>query len=307
MRVALTGASGFVGKAVLPLLIAAGHEVSALYRKSPTADFDGVRVVLGDLTDQRALQELTMGADVVLHIAGAVSAKNAAAFHSVNTDGTVAVAHAAIAGGVKRFVYLSSMVVQKPTISAYAASKHAAEEALKKLGREIDVLILRPSAVYGPRDLATLPLLKQLLAPVALLPGRSTGRFALVHVEDLAAVCVSAVETDVTGLREIDDLSGGYGWSDLINVTRAAFNRPRLAITVPYGVAMAIGLVSSAFARLTGTTAMLTVEKVREMYYPTWLTREENWQRANPVQLAKGLPDTVRWYQAQGLLPLTKH
>lgn len=303
LRVALTGASGFVGRHVVSQLLARGHVVRALYRTAPPAPATGTTVVIGDLADANALAELVSDCDVVLHVAGAISARDDAGFHAVNVEGTRAVVKAAVAAHVRRLVHVSSLAARQPSLSPYAASKRRGEDVVVEAASKLSTLILRPCAIYGPGDGATLPLLKQLMSRFALLPGRPHQRFSLLQVEDFARVCVAAVEAVDEGIREVDDLSGGHGWDDLVALTRAAFGRPERRFFVPYACAYGLGAVSSVFTRIVGTRAMLTTGKVREMYQADWVVRGENWPRANPVMLAEGLIETIRWHQERGELP----
>ncbi len=304
LAIAVTGATGFVGKAVLPHLLAAGHDLRVLVRDPAKHDLPPtVKIVQGGLDDASALFELVAGADVVLHMAGAISAVNRAGFFLTNKTGTGALAMAAQAGGVKRFVLLSSLAARRPEISAYAASKRAAEDVVAGVAKMMQVLVLRPAAVYGPRDTATLPLLKALMARIAILPGRPFNRFSLIHVEDLAQICVHAVASSVTGTREVDDASGGHTWRELADITKANFNRPARLFFIPFAVALVIGALGSFFTLLFRRPMMVSFDKMRELYEPTWLIEGENWPREHPFSLLDGLPETIRWYQANGMLP----
>jgi nucleoside-diphosphate-sugar epimerase len=307
MRVALTGASGFVGGAVLPRLLAGGHQVRLLMRAPPDSPTpEGVTLVRGDLLSRDALFELVTGVDCVVHVAGAVKARSKKQFMQVNAVATAALAEAAISAGVKRFVHVSSLAARSPEVSAYAASKRAAEEELLLLRHNISTLIIRPAAVYGPGDKATLPLLRGLLSKVALLPGWSSARFSMIHVDDLAAVIAEAADSALTGMREVDDLSGGHDWAEITRIVKVNFGRPGLAMHIPYGIALAAGAAASTLGFFTRHGFVFGMGKVREMYEPSWLVEGENWPRGNPVSLLDGLPQTIRWNQDRGLLPHRK-
>lgn len=306
-RIALTGATGFVGHAAVRVLAARGHELSILARDP--ARLDGAikaRVVKGDLFNKTALAELVAGCDGVLHLAGAIKARGGEGFFAVNRDGTVNLARAAVEGGVKRFVHISSLAAREPQLSPYAASKLAAEQAVASLGKEMQALIVRPSAVYGPGDEATLPLLRALMRQIAFLPGRGGQRFSLIHVDDLAAVLADALDSERAGLVEVDDLSGGHGWDDLLAITRHVFGSPKNTVFLPFGLAGLAGAAADAWASVGGHAQMVSLGKMRELYHPDWVVTGENWRRPNPIVLSQGLPQTVRWYQAEGKLPRTE-
>ncbi len=306
MRIALTGATGFVGQPVSRLLIERGHEVSVLARDPDRVEnARAFRVVTGDLFNKMALGELVSGADAVLHLAGAITARGREGFFAINRDGAANLVRAALDAGIKRFVHVSSLAAREPHLSAYGASKHAAEQAVASLAAEMKVLIVRPPAVYGPGDEATLPLLRELMRSVAIIPGHSGQRFSLIHVDDLAAVLCDALESERTGLVEVDDLSGGHGWNDLLAVTRHIFGTPKNSIFVPLGFASLAGMVFDAWAAVSGHAQMISQGKMHELYHPDWVATGENWPRPNPIVLSQGLPDTIRWYQERGKLPRT--
>jgi Nucleoside-diphosphate-sugar epimerases len=129
MLVAVTGASGFIGRRLLMHLAAAGHRTRALLRSTP-GDLDPAptEVITGDLADAEALTRLTRGADVVIHLAGRIKARRRADYFAVNRDGTAALVRAlAGAEGEPHLLLISSLAAREPRLSDYAASKQAAE------------------------------------------------------------------------------------------------------------------------------------------------------------------------------------
>jgi nucleoside-diphosphate-sugar epimerase len=300
LRVAVTGASGFVGRALVPLLTNAGYDIALLVRKP--MDAEGVRIIRGDLHDRAALQDLTSGADVVLHVAGAVSAPSIAEFMRINLDGSVAVANAAKVNGVKRFVHVSSLAAREPSLNGYCASKASAEAALEGFASDLEICILRPAAIYGPGDTATLPLLQALMSRRAFIPGSPKGRFAMVHVGDVARALTEAVRGPV-GTFAVHDGIPAHSWPDLVEVTRRAFARPVSVTYVPYAAAVMAGLTGDVLARVRGKPSLVNSAQIRQIYHVDWSVAERAWPISNPISLEKGLPETIRWYQQQGLLP----
>jgi nucleoside-diphosphate-sugar epimerase len=305
MRIALTGTTGFVGQALLQLLLDADHNVCALVRKPATSQFDRrVTLVQGDLGDVAALQKLTENVDVVLHVAGVVTGVSRQDFFSANVNGTVALAQAALRNGVKRFVYVSSVAAREPALNYYAESKAAAEAALTEFSTDMRITVLRPSAVYGPGDRATLPLLKSLMTPLAFIPGTAAGRFGMVHVDDVAKVLVEAMHRNSVGMFEIDDGGGGYSWAQIVVITQAAFGVPKRIVYIPRGVAMAFGFVGDTVAKLRGKPSLVNTGQLRQIYHDDWCVQGTQWTDHTFISLNDGLPDTIRWYQTRGLLPL---
>jgi nucleoside-diphosphate-sugar epimerase len=304
MRIAVTGATGFVGKALLPRLVAQGHAVQALVRDPASARIPhGVRVVRGDLANETALQDVTDGADVVLHVAGAIAGLTRADYFRANVDGTMNVAKAALAQKVKQFVFVSSLAAREPLLADYGASKKAAEDALTAFAAGMRLTILRPAAVYGPGDKATLPLLKALMSRTAVIPGSSPARFSMVHVDDVVRCLVDAAVAGRDGTFALDDGQGGHSWDELVEITRASFGTPQRHYFIPRGLAYALGKVGNGIGKLQGKPWLVNSGQIKQIYHPDWAVQEKRWPLNNTIPLQKGLPDTIRWYQAQGLLP----
>lgn len=303
LRVAVTGATGFVGRSLIPMLETAGHDLSLLMRNPVGKSLvESIRFIKGDLHNAAALQSLTTCADVVLHVAGAVSAPTLADFMRTNVEGTVAVATAAKANAVKRFVYVSSLAAREPALNGYCASKAAAEAALVAFAQDMEICILRPAAVYGPGDTATLPLLQALMAKRAFIPGSSDGRFAMVNVADVARVLADSVNGPV-GTFAIHDGVASHSWPELTALVQQNFGRPQQVSYIPKALALLAGLAGDGLARLRGKPSLVNSGQIRQIYHRDWSVNGIAWPLANPVSLQDGLVQTIRWYQKYGMLP----
>ena len=298
--IAITGATGFVGRQTVVELLAGGHQVVALARDPAKAAFPaGVKVIGGDLSSPDALARLASGADGVVHLAGLTSALESMEYFRVNEAGARAMAVAAAQGGVKRFVHVSSLAARQPLISPYAASKQAGEAALQAFKSWFDLLVLRPPAVYGPGDRATLPLLKNLSAKRAYIPSRRDARFSLIHVEDLARTIVDSLATTATGTLELSDgKAGGYGWDDLVALAGAG-----RAVYLPEFLPHLIAMGAESWARLVGKPSMVNSGKISELYHPDWVAGEPVFTPAHAISLERGLPAALEWYRNAGWLP----
>ena len=147
--IAVTGATGFVGQSLLAEASRQGVEVRALTRRAQEPR-TGVQWVRGDLSHAPALDRLMRGAEAVIHVAGVVNAPDVAGFEAGNVTGTLEAVHAAARAGVPRFVHVSSLSARQPQLSAYGASKRRGEKIVAASG--LDWTIVRPPAVFGPRD-----------------------------------------------------------------------------------------------------------------------------------------------------------
>src|SRR5436305_5107715 len=186
MRLAITGGTGFVGSHLLDVAVGEGHRVAALTRRDQPPR-DGLDWIAGDFQDREALRRLVDGADAIIHVAGTINAPNAAGFEKGNVQGTLAMLAAATAGGVRRFVHVSSLAAREPKLSLYGGSKAKAEELVRSCG--LDWAIVRPPAVYGPGDKETLELFKMARRGQIYLP--PAGKLSLIHVDDLAELLLT--------------------------------------------------------------------------------------------------------------------
>ncbi len=304
-RVALTGATGFVGRAVLEELLKRGYLVSALARREQRVR-DGVTWIAGDLGDPLALQALVAGADAVIHVAGLIKARRRADFFDVNKGGTGALI-AALGGRTVRFIHLSSLAAREPGLSSYAASK-AAAEILVSTTPNLDWTILRPPAVYGPGDRETLVFFKAARQRRPFLPGGAGHRTSLVHVADLADAIVATIGmSSLAGtVAEVHDgAPRGYAFAEVLGMITGGECRHR-PLFVPSSVLQAAGAVIWLASLMTGGVPMLTAGKARELTHPDWVCRDTaladaGWRASTPA--ARGLPETRAWYEANGDLP----
>ncbi|MBW8754577.1 MAG: NAD(P)-dependent oxidoreductase [Sphingomonadales bacterium] len=302
MTIAVTGGTGFVGQALIDQAKAQGVVVQALARK-PRPRRDGVDWVAGDLADRQALAELVTGAEAVVHVAGLTSARHASEFEAANVAGTLAVIEAAIARGVKRLVFVSSLSAREPGLSAYGASKARAERLVKASG--LDWTIVRPPAVYGPRDKDMFELFRA--AKWGVVPTPKDGRASLIHVDDLARLLLALIPggegISHHSFEPDDGKRGGWTHYELARcIGWAVGRRPKV-----------IGLsrrtmewAAKADGMLRGAKAKLTLDRVGYMSHPDWVVSLGGrvpaalWRPR--IETREGMKATAKWYREQGWL-----
>lgn len=301
---AITGATGFVGSAVLDVALAQGHQVRALARRE-AAPRPGVEWVRGDLADSAALAALVAGADAVIHVAGLTNTPDPAQFEGANVNGTANVMDAMAAAGIRRLVFVSSLAAREPKLSAYGASKARAEVLVEASG--LDWTMVRPPAVYGPRDSDMLDLFRSAKWGVVPLP--PGGATSIIHADDLAALLVVLAASHAAPTRkkiyEPDDgREGGWSHQELAQAIGRAMGRGRvLAPHLPRGV---LDAAAAADRLLRGDRAKLTPDRVGYMAHPNWVSRSDRrvppgiWQPA--VAGDAGLKATAEWYKREGWL-----
>ena len=189
MKIGVTGGTGFVGSHLIDIALDSGHTIKALTRRDQP-EREGLQWIAGDLQDRSALEQLVGDMDAVIHVAGVISGHDAAAFELGNVGGTLSMLAAATAGGVHRFVHVSSLAAREPKLSMYGASKARAEELIRSSG--LDWSIVRPPAVYGPGDKETLELFRMAQLGLMLMPPH--GHVSLIHVDDLARLLLALAD-----------------------------------------------------------------------------------------------------------------
>ncbi len=303
-------------------LAARGDAVTALVRQPARAAALralGGRLVEGAIEDEAARLALVDGADVVFHVAGLVAARSEAEFLRVNRDGAAALAGASARAGVSRFVLVSSLAVTGPShrggpvdegagpgpVTAYGRSKKAGEEAVHATG--VPFTILRPPAVYGPRDRAFLTLFRAAGRGIVPLLGDGGQQLTLVHAADLARALVAAATSAST-------LGGTYHAGHAEPVTQRALagavgravGRPVRCVTLPEPVVRGVLGVAGAVTRALGRAPLLDGDKANELLAPGWactsaaLRRDAGW--AAEIPLERGLAETARSYREAGWL-----
>ena len=303
MTLAVTGATGFVGQALLDRAAKAKMPIRALTRKAqqPRA---GVQWVLGDLDAKNALFDLCKGVEAVIHVAGVVNAADPSGFDMGNVAGTLNVIEAAVKAGVPRLIFVSSLSAREPQLSIYGASKARAEKLVMASG--LDWTIIRPPAIYGFRDKEMLPLFKAAKWGVVPMPQRD-GRASYLHVDDLARLLLALVpggEAVTSRLFEPDDdKPGGWGHREIARTIGWSIGRrPAVLHLSPKMLALA----ASASKRLLGAKAKLTPDRAGYMAHLDWVSAlqakvpEAIWKPKVPTR--EGMRATARWYREQGWL-----
>jgi nucleoside-diphosphate-sugar epimerase len=298
VTIAVTGATGFVGRALLDEAAKRGLEVRALTRR-PQARAPGVEWIPGDLHDRKALAKLIRKAEAVIHVAGVVNTPDPMGFHLGNVEGTLKVVEAAVAFGTPRLVFVSSLAAREPQLSKYGHSKLHAEKLVAASG--LDWTIVRPPAIYGPRDREILELFR--LAKWGVVPMPPPGRNSLIHVADLSRLLLALVPASERVTRQKFEPDDGReeGWShrELARAIGWAVGRRPW---VPHLSKATLERLAKADKALRGRRARLTPDRVGYMVHPNWVCSAKAkppkrlWKPEVPT--LEGLKATAEWYRA---------
>src|SRR5512141_15445 len=247
MTVLVTGGSGFLGSHIAEQLSRSGARVRAVVRRTSDTSFlhtlPGVEVMNGGLDSVEGLRHEVDGVTAIIHSAGLVKARSEAEFMSVNAGCTEKLLEAARANknGLRRFVLVSSLTAMGPSdehgapvspdatprpVTAYGRSKRAAECAALALRDELPVTILRPSAIYGPRDREILAFFQAIRWGVLPTMGSVKNKLTIISGPDCARACVAAIEADVpSGSAYFLDDGQVYTFEDLFRAVEDALGK----------------------------------------------------------------------------------
>jgi nucleoside-diphosphate-sugar epimerase len=327
MKVLLTGASGFVGSHILDLLLARNIPTAILLRSTSRQRFiepqlPRVDVRVGSVSDPASLSAALEGITHVIHCAGCTKALGASEYYRVNRDGTrnlvEAVNHRA--GELQRFILISSLAAAHPAradapaceddepapVTEYGRSKLAGESVLREHAR-FPYAILRPAAVYGPRDGDFLLMFKA--ARARWLPSFGAGRqqLSLVYVEDVARAVLACLEHPASENRIYN-----VAHTEVLTAHALTAEIGRqlgvktIQIPLPTPLLWPVCLVGEAIARLSGRPSIVNLQKYPELAAPGWVCDNRRLRDELGCEPATGLQDgiarTLAWYRQQGWL-----
>ena len=329
MKVLVTGGSGFLGSHVAEQLSAAGHEVRALVRKSSNRKFlstlKGVELAEGSVEDRASVEAAMKGGiDAVIHSAGLVKARNEAEFLECNTQGTVNLLEAAIehAPKLRRFVHISSLeacgpsldgkpvpLAQEHPVTAYGRSKLAAEKEVVARKDKLPVVVLRPAAIYGPRDVEILEAFRAVKKRQYPVIGDGQMLGCYTYGPDCARACVQAIEANVPSgsIYFVDDgepMSMQRAMGEVL--PEALGTAPFFRMGIPFPVLSLASFGVEAYGKVRGKAMMLTREKVAMLRHH-WVcdsqkTQDDLGWKPEVRFSEEGARLTAKWYTDNGWL-----
>ncbi len=326
-RVLVTGASGLVGSHLVELLNQSGARVRILARKTSNLRWvEGIDFEkhIGDVT--QAPEELlpaVEGVEVVYHVAGCVKALRKKTFFEVNAQGTGNLLQACLSLQTppRRFVLVSSAGAAGPSptdaaltedvpprpLTPYGWSKLAAEELAREYMDRLSITILRPAAIYGPRDTELLPAFQAVKSGLAARLGVAPRRFNMCHVRDVARAVMLAGSVEAAGSGTF--LVGGQNTdqSELVAAIAKAIGKKRVySPPVPGFLIYFAALLSSAVGQVTRRPRIFTWENAPRLLARNWTMDISKARRVlgyrPDYDLDTGVRDAIDWYRKNDLL-----
>ena len=340
MKIAVTGATGFIGAVLVPLLQDAGHDLRLLTRdKRPAGNAQGhtggadigdgtdiegqsIEWVRGDLLDKQKLQQLVADADAVIHLAAMISMKDGPdeKLIQVNVTGTQNLAEAAKTAGVKRFIHLSSAaayeqapydqpldenknLVQSPKYSYPWSKARSQQVALEYNGNQMAVLVLVPTAVLGPYDHEPSLLGGGILKLYrGRIPAVFPGGVDMVDVRDVAGAITSALFHGTPGSTYL--LSGHFATLTQVNqlVCEVKGKTKKLPVLPLWPILAALPILH-AWSKIIGASALYTRQSVDNLLFSNRKIDHAKARRElgyHPRPLAETIRDTIAWFKKRG-------
>ena len=243
---AITGATGFVGRAIVQQARADGYQVRAIVRNPPAVPLDA-KLFTGDVLDQKMLTTAFAGVDAVIHLVGIIRESGDQTFDRMHRQATGNVIAAVKSVGVKRFVHMSALGVRPNAQSRYHQTKWAAEEVVRQSG--LAWTIFRPSLIYGPgnQSISTLEKIVR-LAPVIPVLGDGRSKIQPVSVA-IVAKCFIAAVNHPSAMEKTYDLCGpvAFTWNELYDKLLASQNRHKPKFHIPLPAARMLATLAEWF------------------------------------------------------------
>ncbi|MFH1549357.1 MAG: NAD-dependent epimerase/dehydratase family protein [Planctomycetota bacterium] len=328
----VTGANGFAGSHLVEELLRRGHNVACLVRKTSDLRYIenlDVEFVYGELRDPASLESAVAGRDIVIHNAAVTRAFYPREHFEINTGGTVAMLKACAGTGneIGKFVYVSSQAAAGPSpdetpidedcdphpVSAYGRSKLLAEKYVLSYSNRFPVTIVRPSAVYGPRDRDCFGNFRDAARHVSTIVGFGRSLLSITHIYDIVQGIILAAESgESTGRVYFICYDRAYSWQEITRAIAKAVGKRTVNLRFAGETVKMLSRALTGAARIGRALGvckkppLLTVERGIELSMPFWVCdcgRAKKELGFEPrIDNEKGAALTAEWYRKEGWL-----
>ena len=332
MKAYVTGGTGFIGSHLVERLVDQGYHVTCLIRQTSnlrwlnhllTAKSPQLQLVMGALHDSDVLAQHLRDADLVFHLAGLTKAPDAATYDRVNAEGTQSLIEACLEAqpNLDRFVYCSSLAAVGPScdttpktedvspkpLTDYGSSKLRGELIVRDYANQLPITIIRPPAVYGPRDADIFLFFQMINRAVMPILGDADKLLSLVHVKDLVTGLYTAAVSECA-IGETYFLTDGdiHTWLGIERVIADALEKRPFTVKIPLFLLDFISIFTEAAGKLTRQAPTLNRQRVRDLKQRFWIcdsTKAQQELGYRPTySLEKGMQATADWYRMHGWL-----
>jgi nucleoside-diphosphate-sugar epimerase len=316
----VTGGTGFIGSHLVENLLARGERVRALVRRTGLFDKTSVEVFYGDLETGNGLIPAIQGVDTVIHLAGVTKALSTADYYAGNVQATENLARA-IASSARpvRMVHVSSQAAVGPGPDAVPLTEDAEPHPVTHYGKSKlegerivrailpDAVILRPPAVYGPRDTDVFQILKSINRGFLAQVAGDERYFSTIYVADLVDGIIAAAHSSRSAARTYFLAHpAAVPWSELVGIAAKIMGRVPHTLKLSPGAANAVGYCAEMWSKLTRKPGIVSRDKIRDMQCRYWICdvrrAKEELGFVAPTDIREGLASTLAWYREAGWL-----
>lgn len=321
MKIFITGATGFVGSFLAESLIENKHSVRCLVRKQSNlrwiADLD-VECYYGTLSNIKSLYKGVEDVDMIYNLAGITKARTEAEYFEGNFQGTKNLVDATLKANknLQRFIHISSQAAIGPSpslisidenhkanpLTYYGKSKLAGEEYVAEKKDKMPITILRPPAVYGPRETDILEFFRTVKNGIIPQLGGKEKYLSLIHVKDLVRGIIRASELKKSiGKTYFLTSTRPYPWSEIAKTTLKVMNKKGFKVPVPISLMKAVAFVSEGISSFTNKPALVNNQKIIEMQQDFWTCSPDRAKKElnfeSQISLEDGIRETIAWYK----------
>jgi dihydroflavonol-4-reductase len=317
----VTGASGFVGSHLVDLLLAKGHHVKCLIRKTSNLRWlkdKPVEIIDCGLYDKEALKKELKDIDYLFHVAGIVKAKDWEGYYKGNVETTKNLLEVVkeVNHSIKRVILISSLTACGPSldgkpvteetdphpITRYGKSKYEEEKLAKQFMTSIPITIIMPHAVYGERDTEIYQYFKMYKAGLLPLIGFGQKNLNLIHVSDLVeGIYLASLSDKAAGQKYFLASEEIYDWPGIGEAISKAFGKKAFTIRLPHSVVYTVAVFAQFFSMFSKNAATFNIEKARDWVQKDWtcdVSKAINdLGYRQKVSLDEGIKRSIDWYK----------
>ena len=319
----VTGGNGFVGSHLVDYLIKKGHEVRCIVRKSSDLKWlqnKNVKIFTCGLADREELGKIIKDADYIYHVAGVVKSKKKEGYFKGNVEPTRNILDVCLKVNpkIRRILIVSSLTACGPSkighpcnestkenpITTYGKSKFMQEQLSKSYFEKLPITIVRPPAVYGPRDTEIYLVFKTFQKGLMTLVGFNKKELSLVHVSDLVhGIYLASISESSVGKTYFIGSDETTNWNSVSDILEKVFNKKALKLRIPHIIVYAIAAVAQFLSVFSNKPATFNLEKAKDFVQEAWtcdISKAKNELGFQPsINIETGLRQTIEWYRAE--------
>lgn len=323
MKALITGATGFIGSHLAELLLSKGFEIRCIVRKTSNLQWlkdKPYQLLEANFSDKESINKAVEGVDYIFHVAGQVAGRTYNDFLKSNRDSVTQLLDAVVEKNptLKRFVLVSSQTAAGPSVSLkqpklesdecnpitkYGKSKLEGEIAAAKYMDKVPITIVRPSAVYGPRDTATLQLFQAVNMGVGVLIGTKPKYVSIVNSSDLVrGIAEAGLSENSSGKTYFISSEKYYNWEEIFEAMKVSLQKNHLIkIKFPHFAVKISASLSQFFGKFSKKPPIFDKEKGEDFIQEFWTCSVENAKKdfgyKQLCSLEDGFVETVKWYR----------